>query len=572
MKVGLAQCNFLIGDLQYNQQRILKAIDEAKAQGADLVVFSELALTGYPPQDLLQYADFIQECETVMNHIAVSCDDVAVIIGGPSRNNTGRGKPLFNSAWFLHQGEVKAIVNKSLLPNYDVFDEYRYFEPSNKFGYVDYKGKRLVLTICEDIWNTADIPLYSFSPLDQVALINPDIIINISASPFNYNQAALRQQVLRQNALRYSKPIVYVNQTGAHTEIIFDGNSMVCDAAGRIREKLECFTEQVRVVDVDSSYFLTERVVAESASAKENLAPVMTHAPVDLAVSFETHSSSDAVISSIHDALVLGIRDYFSKMGFKKAILGLSGGLDSAVTIALASKALGAENVLGVLLPSKYSSGHSIDDAMQLALNLKAPYTTIPIMDAVEAVEQTLHPEFTDVSPDLTEENIQARMRAVLLMAMSNKFGYILLNTSNKSEAAVGYGTLYGDMCGGLSVLGDVYKTDVYKLAEYINKDSEIIPRNTILKPPSAELRPDQKDSDSLPEYNLLDQVLYAHIEMQRSPKELVLMGFDTSIVNRVTAMVNRSEWKRYQAPPILRVSPKAFGMGRRMPIVGRFF
>ncbi len=561
MKVGLVQCNFLIGDLEYNKRKILQGIDEAVAEGAELVVFSELAITGYPPQDLLQYSDFIVEVEAVMNEIAAHCTGVAAVIGAPGRNMTGKGKPLFNSAWFLFEGKVQAIVHKSLLPDYDVFDEYRYFEPANSFGYVDYKGKKLVLTICEDIWNTAGIPMYSYSPLNQAVSINPDIIINISASPYNYNQAALRQEVIRQNALKYGKPIVYVNQTGANTEIIFDGNSMVCDAFGRIRNRLECFAEQIMVVDIDHTYVTppTDNLAEASVSS-------------DMAVTFEEHSSSDVIIKSIHDALVLGIRDYFAKMGFSKAILGLSGGIDSAVTMALAARAIGAENVLGVLLPSKYSSEHSIDDAIQLAVNLKSPYTTISIREGVAAVEETLKPEFADMAPGLTEENIQARMRAVMLMAMSNKFGYILLNTSNKSEAAVGYGTLYGDMCGGLSVLGDVYKTDVYKLAGYINKDVEIIPLNTIVKPPSAELRPDQKDSDLLPEYDLLDQILYAYIEMQRSPKELILMGFETTIVNRVVRMVNRSEWKRFQSPPVLRVSPKAFGAGRRMPIAGRYF
>jgi NAD+ synthase (glutamine-hydrolysing) len=547
MKIALVQYNFLIGDFEFNTSRILQGIRLAKDAGADLAVFPELAITGYPPRDFLEFNEFITRCESSMKHIAGHCHNIAAIIGSPARNKAGSGKPLFNAAWFLNDGKVEYIANKALLPNYDVFDEYRYFEPSKSFGYVDFKGKRLALTICEDIWNTAEVPMYSFSPLDQVKAMSPDIIINISASPFNYNQTLLRREVLKANAIKYGKPIVYVNHVGAQTELIFDGNSMVCDAAGNIRDQLAYFDEEMRVVDITNDYY--------HPSATPPI-PAYRELPA---------------IELIHDALVLGIRDYFRKMGFFKAILGLSGGIDSAVTMVLAAEALGAENVTGILLPSVYSSGHSIDDARQLAETLGSPYHIIPISKAVEATDETLSPLFKDLPPDITEENIQARMRAVILMAMSNKFGFILLNTSNKSEAAVGYGTLYGDMCGGISVLGDVYKTDVYKLAAFINKEKEIIPVNSITKPPSAELRPDQKDSDSLPEYALLDQILHSYIEAHRGVEEQTLMGFDKTLVQRVIGMVNRSEWKRYQTPPILRISPKAFGMGRRMPIVARY-
>ncbi|HLN52867.1 MAG TPA: NAD+ synthase [Lentimicrobium sp.] len=561
MKIALAQYNFLIGDFQYNQSKILSGINIAIDEGADLVVFPELALTGYPPRDFLEFDDFITRCEDHMRVIASHCKSIAAIVGSPSRNNTGKGKPLFNSAWFLNNGKVESIANKSLLPNYDVFDEYRYFEPSNKFSFIDYRGKRLVLTVCEDIWNTSEVPMYSFFPLDQVNSITPDIIINISASPFNYNQSVLRKEVLKANALKYGKPIVYVNHTGAQTELIFDGNSMVCDAAGNIRNQLPYFEEAVKVIEITDDYF--------NAGDRN---PDLQHIPEKTATKpHNTFRDEPPVIQLIHDALVLGIKDYFNKMGFRKAVLGLSGGIDSAVTLVLAAEALGPDNVHAVLLPSVYSSGHSISDARQLAENMKCPYDIIPIKYTVAAFESTLSPLFKQLPPDITEENIQARARAVILMALSNKFGYILLNTSNKSEAAVGYGTLYGDMCGGLSVLGDVYKTDVYKLAEFINAEKEIIPLNTITKPPSAELRPDQKDTDSLPDYELLDQVLYSYIEMKRSPSEMILMGFNESIVKRVVGMVNRSEWKRYQTPPILRISPKAFGMGRRMPIVARY-
>lgn len=562
MKIALAQYNFLIGDFQYNQSKILQGIKYAIEEGADLVIFPELALTGYPPRDFLEFDDFIAQCEEHMHEIALHCTEIAAIVGSPSRNRNGKGKPLYNSAWFLNNGKVETIANKSLLPNYDVFDEYRYFEPSNKFSFVDYKGKRLVLTVCEDIWNTSEVPMYSFSPLDEVNAITPDIIINISASPFNYNQTVLRKEVLRANALKYGKPIVYVNHTGAQTELIFDGNSMICDAAGNIRNQLPYFEEIVKVVDITDDYFN-----AEDRDLSTNRIPAKTA----FEVADNPNDKEPTIIQLIYDALVVGIRDYFKKMGFRKAVLGLSGGIDSAVTMVIAAEALGSDNVLGVLLPSVFSSDHSIADALQLTENLHCPNELIPIKDPVAAFESSLEPLFRQLPHDITEENIQARVRAVILMALSNKFGYILLNTSNKSEAAVGYGTLYGDMCGGLSVLGDVYKTDVYKLAAYINKEKEIIPNNTIIKPPSAELHPDQKDSDSLPEYELLDQILYSYIEMKRSPSEMILMGFDTTVVNKVVGMVNTSEWKRYQTPPILRVSPKAFGMGRRMPIVARY-
>lgn len=547
MKIALVQYNFLIGDFDYNKSRILEGIRNATDQGADIAVFPELAITGYPPRDFLEFEEFIKKCEQSLEEIAKHCTTIAAVIGSPSRNNTKSGKPLFNSAWFLYEGRVQYIAHKSLLPNYDVFDEYRYFEPSKEFGYVDFKGKRLALTICEDIWNTAEVPMYAFSPLDQVNTIKPDIIINISASPFSYIQTTLRKEVLRTNALKYGKPIVYVNHTGAQTELIFDGNSMVCDASGNIRDTLAYFEEEIRVIDLTEDYYRTD--------VKDNFIP----------------RTDKPVIELIHDALVSGIRDYFNKMGFRKAILGLSGGIDSAVTMVLAAEALGPANVMGVLLPSIYSSDHSIEDAKKLAETLGCPYEIVPIKEGVSAIEETLSPLFNDMPSDITEENIQARIRAVILMAMSNKFGYILLNTSNKSEAAVGYGTLYGDMCGGLSVLGDVYKTDVYKLAAFINKEREIIPLNTITKPPSAELRPGQKDSDSLPEYDLLDQILYSYIEMHGGQEELILMGFNREVVTKVIGMVNRNEWKRYQSPPILRVSPKAFGMGRRMPIVARY-
>jgi len=547
MKVALVQLNYHIGDFKVNTRKIISAISQARDSGAVLAVFAELAITGYPPRDFLEFDDFIRQSEESVMEIATACQGIAAIIGAPTRNYSGKGKPLFNSALFINEGTVQKLTHKSLLPNYDVFDEYRYFEPNAEFDIIHFNGKKLAVTICEDIWNIGEIPLYKRFPLDELKQYNPDLVINIAASPFYYNQGLVRRQVLRENALKYGLPVVYVNHVGAQTELIFDGGSMVCDAGGNIRESLALFSEDFKVVDIDELYYGQEPA-----------------AEVEI-------PDSIVDIGLVYQALVTGIRDYFGKMGFKKAILGLSGGIDSAVTMALAAEALGAVNVRGIMLPSEYSSGHSIDDARQLAENLGSPADLISIENAYKAFETSLQPFFAGLPFGLAEENLQARIRAVLLMAMSNKFGYILLNTSNKSEAAVGYGTLYGDMCGGLSVLGDVYKTDVYKLAAYINRDREIIPVNSITKPPSAELRPDQKDSDSLPEYDLLDRLLYQYIEKRKGPRELELMGFDSALVSRVLRMINMNEWKRYQTPPILRISPKAFGMGRRMPIVGKY-
>ena len=543
MKIALAQVNYLIGDFEGNTRKIIECIRKARLQKADLVVFSELSVCGYPPRDFLEFDDFILRSNRQIDIIASECIDIAAIVGAPSVNMAPKGKPLFNSAYFLEDGKVKAIVNTTLLPNYDIFDEYRYFEPNRSFNIVEFQGLKIALTICEDIWNVSDDPLYIISPMDELAPLKPDLMINISASPFNYNQLAERNVILERNTQKYKIPLVYVNHVGAQTELLFDGGSVVVDAKGVIREQCLFFEEDFKIVDMSQLEKLSK---------------------VNLAV--ESNK-----IELIHDALVMGIRDYFKKLNFSKAILGLSGGIDSAVTLALAAQALGKDNVRPVLLPSRYSSDHSITDAIALAENLGCRYDKISIDRAFAAFEESLEPVFENIPFGLAEENIQARTRAVLLMGMANKLGYILLNTSNKSEAAVGYGTLYGDMCGGISVLGDVYKTDVFGLAHYINRHKEIIPVNSITKPPSAELRPDQKDSDSLPDYDLLDQILFLYIEKRKGPSDIVKSGFDETIVNRVLRMVNSNEWKRQQTPPILRVSYKAFGSGRRMPIVARY-
>ena len=403
--------------------------------------------------------------------------------------------------------------------------------------------------------------------MDEFALLNPDLIINIAASPFHYTQPEIRRKILSQNSLDYGLPLVYVNQVGGQTELIFDGGSMVIDSTGIVVTALKDFEEDFLIQEIKKPTPLT----SENQQTRDNQKIASTKPTFQLTNLPTYQLANSFFIPRIHDALILGIKDYFGKMGFRKAILGLSGGIDSAVTLVFAALALGNENVRAVLLPSQFSSDHSISDALELTANLNIQYDIIPIEGAFDAITQTLTPQFEGLPFNLAEENIQARLRAVILMAMSNKFGYILLNTSNKSEAAVGYGTLYGDMCGGLSVLGDVYKTQVYQLAHYINRNHTVIPQNSITKPPSAELRPNQKDSDSLPDYDLLDKILYLYIEHRYGPSELINEGFDEATVSRVLKLVNTSEYKRYQTPPILRVSPKAFGQGRRMPIVGKY-
>jgi NAD+ synthase (glutamine-hydrolysing) len=540
MKISIAQINVHVGNFEANVSNILSEIKNAKNDGAELIVFPELAICGYPPRDFLDYKHFIEQCEASISSIAKSCIGIAAIIGAPSFNTSNEGKRLHNSAYVLVDGAIQNVIHKTLLPTYDIFDEYRYFEPNNVFECIVINGKKIALTICEDLWNLDHQKLYTISPMDELVKQHPDFMINIAASPYDYEQAKERLDVLVWNVKKYKLPLVYVNHVGAQTELIFDGASVYINENAEVINQLPYFEEDNRVIDTD-----------------------VEHKHVD---NIETSK-----IQSIHNAIVLGIKDYFRKSGFSKAVLGLSGGIDSAVVAVLAARALGPENVLAVLLPSQFSSDHSIKDAEDLVKNLGIQSQLIPIKNIYASFEKELTVMFADKKQDLTEENMQARIRGVLLMAISNKFGNILLNTSNKSEAAVGYGTLYGDMCGGLSVIGDVYKTQVYELANYINSDKEIIPINTITKAPSAELRPDQKDSDSLPDYDLLDSVLFQYIEKSKSKSELLSMNFDAALVERVTALVNRNEYKRYQTPPILRVSPKAFGMGRRMPIVAKY-
>lgn len=543
MKITVAQLNYHIGNFKGNTTKMLDAVAKAKEANADIICFSELATCGYPPRDFLEFDDFIKLGEESINTLCQAADGIAIVVGSLSRNPVVEGKDLHNSAYFLADKTVQYVQHKTLLPTYDIFDEYRYFEPASDWGIVEYKGKKIALTVCEDIWNIGnENPLYKICPLDEMIDLGPDFILNVSASPFDHNHANDRINVVKANCDRYKIPMIYVNHVGAQTEIVFDGGSLIAAGNGFIHEELPFFEECVKTFDLAD----IEKTTEDNINPKEKIA-------------------------LIHDAIVLGIKDYFGKLGFKKAILGLSGGIDSAVTLALAARALGPENVHSLLMPSQYSSDHSVNDAVGLAENLGSPYNIVPIKGIYDAVMDQMGPIFGDLPFNVTEENIQARSRGLLNMAMSNKFGNILLNTSNKSEMAVGYGTLYGDLCGGLSVIGDVYKTDVFRLAEYINKDKEIIPLNTITKPPSAELRPNQKDSDSLPDYGILDEILYQYIELTKDPQDIIDMGFDEALVRRVLRMVNINEFKRYQTAPVLRVSSKAFGMGRRMPIVGKY-
>ncbi len=544
MKIALAQQNYLIGDFEGNRNKIVDGIRQAKARGADLVMFSELCVCGYPPRDFLEFRDFIEQCNHSVQLIADEAKGIAVLIGSPTINPQPEGKDLYNSAYFLEEGKIRQVINKSLLPNYDVFDEYRYFEPNHEFGTTDFMGRRIGFTVCEDLWNAGINPLYVTTPVDKIAPFKPDYLLNISASPFNYNHSHDRIQLLKETALKHRLPLFYCNCVGAQTELIFDGGSIVVTPSGEVFDEMNYFEEQLKVYDLDE---------------------------VMKAVDTGNREQPKKKIALIHDALVLGIHEYFNKLHFTKAIIGLSGGIDSAVVACLAVAALGKENVKVLLMPSQFSTEHSVNDAIDLADNLAIDYETLPVQPVYDAAVKVLHPYFEGKPFDVAEENLQARIRALYLMAFCNKHHFILLNTSNKSEMAVGYGTLYGDMCGGLSVLGDVYKTEVYQLVQYINREKELIPHSIISKAPSAELRPGQKDSDSLPDYALLDKILFQYIELRKGPREIVDKGFDRAMVNRVLKMVNTSEHKRQQAPPVLRVSPKAFGSGRRLPIVAKY-
>tara|TARA_B100000497_G_scaffold26448_1_gene31186 strand:+ start:2199 stop:3836 length:1638 start_codon:yes stop_codon:yes gene_type:complete len=543
MKIAISQLNYKIGDIDGNTAKILDAISKAKNENADLVIFSELAVCGYPPKDLLDYPNFIDRCEFAINLIGENSVDIGVIVGAPSWSKLDRGKKLYNSAFFYENKKLLKRIDKTLLPTYDVFDEYRYFESNKIFECVSFRGEKLAVTICEDLWNIDDEKMYKLIPMDELQKDNPTLMINLSGSPYSYNHVEKRRNRMQQNAKIYSLPLCYVNQVGGNTDILFDGGSMFINKNGDIVEECTFYHEDFKLIEWSSG-----------------------------SVYPDNHQDYyDYDISLIHDALLMGIRDYFGKMGFKKAVIGSSGGIDSAVVHTLAAKALGGENVRAIMMPSKYSSEGSVNDAVALAKNLNSPYRIISIEQTVKSLNLTLEEEFEGLEEDVTEENIQARSRGVILMAISNKFGYIVLNTSNKSESAVGYSTLYGDMCGGLSVIGDLYKEQVYELARFMNRSSPVIPQEIIDKEPSAELRPNQKDSDSLPAYSVLDKILFHYIEEQKGWKEIVKLGIEEDLVRRIIRLVDKNEYKRFQASPTLRISHKAFGIGRQMPIVARY-
>ena len=538
MRIGIAQLNSTVGDLAGNLALAIDAYEQLVGQGVDLVVYPELMLCGYPPRDLLLKENFGRDCLNSLQEFARATGPTPGLIGFPEKNEGDAGEPFFNAAAWCMEGSVTQTFRKRLLPTYDVFDEDRYFAPGNSTLMIEYKGKSIAVTICEDVWNL-EKDLYPTDPLDEIASEKPDFLINLSASPWYSGKECLRIELLAGVARKVDCPVVYVNSVGGNDELVFDGFSLSLNANGELISSSRSFAEAIEVHD------LTD----ESVCKHKDVLPE----------------------ENLRKALVLGLRDYAHKSGFSKGLIGLSGGIDSAVTAALATEALGADNVIGISLPSAISSDHSKDDARDLAQNLGIAFNTLPIQKIVDAATDELKPLFGDRPTDVTEENLQARARALLLMAVSNKLGALLLTTGNKSELAVGYCTLYGDMCGGLAVISDVPKTQVFALARHLNKDGIAIPENTIEKPPSAELRPDQKDSDSLPEYDVLDAILHAYVEEGKSISTLLSSGFDEETVRRIIRLVDLNEYKRKQAAPGLKTTPLAFGVGRRMPIVQKY-
>jgi NAD+ synthase (glutamine-hydrolysing) len=552
MKIGLAQINTTVGDLDGNCRRLLEAYRTLVQRGAELVAFPELAITGYPPRDLLFKRRFVEDNERVLAEFAAAVGDVPALVGFVATNRSGEGRPYFNAAAWCHRGQVRDTARKCLLPTYDVFDEDRYFEPAPAPLVLEHQGRRIGVTICEDIWTLPGIStrrLYrEVAPLQCLAAAKVDLMVNLSASPWHNGKGHLRETLVTDAAKLLRCPVVYCNAVGGNDELVFDGRSLVAAPAGDVIAGLAAFREDLALVD---------------SSLRDD-------PPHSLAARFHPTFAQEEM-ADVHDALVLGLRDYAHKSGFHQALVALSGGIDSAVVGVLAAEAFGPENVTGVSLPSAISSAHSREDARVLAANLGLTFHTVPIAEVVAAAETALAPLFAGRPRDVAEENIQARVRGVLMMALSNKFGSLLLTTGNKSEMAVGYCTLYGDMCGGLAVISDLYKMQVYALARWINREREIIPRSSIDKPPSAELRPGQKDQDSLPPYELLDAILRPYVEEGLSRRDLVALGFDPTVVHDIARKVDLNEYKRKQAAPGLKITPLAFGVGRRIPIVQKY-
>ena len=541
MKVGLAQINTTVGDFAGNVARLREAYDEAAAAGAEIVVAPELAITGYPPRDLLMKSGFVEGNLAALDELAGHVGEAALVVGHVGQNEKQPGRAATNAVSLIQNGKIAATRTKSLLPTYDVFDEDRYFEPAAENAPVELNGRRLGLTICEDVWNDEDFwdaCRYRANPVESLVEQGAEILINISASPWSLGKNRMRREMLATTVAKVQRPLIYCNAIGGNDELIFDGGSLVFNAEGQVTQQAPYFSEAVLVGDLDGP-------AAEMVATEE--------------------------IAMLHDALVLGVRDYLGKCGFTSAVIGLSGGIDSAVTAAIAVDALGAENVRGVSMPSQYSSQGSLDDSRALAKSLGIQYDVVPIKAGFETMKESLSPLFGNREEDVTEENMQARLRGLMLMALSNKFGSLVLTTGNKSELAVGYCTLYGDMCGGLAVISDVPKTMVYRLARWINREREVIPEATIEKPPSAELRPDQKDEDSLPPYEVLDAILERYVVESESVDQIIAAGFEKDMVCHIARLIDLNEYKRRQAAPGLKVTSKAFGVGRRIPVAQRY-
>lgn len=540
MKIAFAQLNFTIGDFEQNTIKILQAISKADNQ-VDLLIFSELALCGYPPDDLLHYPEFERKQQAYLQKIIQSTGDCVVVLGALEKNSSKVGRPYYNTAYVIQNGKIIDKHQKSLLPDYDVFNEERHFERGDTGHITKTLKGNIAVTICEDLWHDGAERTYLNNPLSEMLAGNKaDFFINISASPYSIGKHSERLALMNKRCTEHQLNGIYVNQVGGNTDLLFDGRSFVMNASGELCYESPAFEEDFHVFEI------------------KKLQPVVS-------------ITENTQISLVHNALVCGIRDYFHKNGFSKAVLGSSGGIDSALVQVLASEALGAENVTALLMPSGFSSQHSVDDAVHLSKNLKNPYVIAPIKDLNKSFLITMKAVYGETLFGITEENIQSRIRGNMLMAFSNKKGHLLLNTSNKSELAVGYGTLYGDMCGALSVIGDLYKTQVYELAKWVNRNQELIPQNIIDKAPSAELRPNQKDSDSLPDYEVLDAVLKNYIEEGLSNDEIFKLGFDKEVVSRIIKLTNQNEYKRYQSPPILRISKRSFGRGRVIPLASKF-
>lgn len=541
MKIGIAQINAVVGDFPGNAKRILAAYRECLENGADLVVTPELSLVGYPPRDLIFKSQFVPKCLQALDYLADETKDVPLLVGYVDFHSGEVGKPFRNAVAWLEAGKIRARFYKTLLPTYDVFDERRYFEPGEICEPFEWKGKRIGVTICEDIWTEDYLqrPFYDRDPVDELCAKGVDMIVNLSASPFHLGKPECRRKMLSEIAKEALLPVIYCNSVGGNDQLVFDGHSLALDCSGEVVAQLEGFSEQCRVVNVFE------------------------------AGEVETLNTSDS--EQLYDALVLGLRDYAKKCGFTSVCLGLSGGIDSALTAVIAADALGAENVHGLTMPSPYSSSGSVNDSLDLAKKLGIRCDEVSISAAFESVKATMAPLFEGKPEDVTEENMQARLRGLLLMALSNKDNHLLLTTGNKSELAVGYCTIYGDMCGGLAVISDLPKTKVYEVSRWVNRERERIPWNTIDKPPSAELRPDQKDQDTLPEYHVLDGILELYVEQHLGAEEIIERGFEETMVRWIQRRVDLNEWKRQQAAPGIRVTSKAFGMGRRMPIAQRF-